>query len=101
MKTITQRKIALGTLALIGATTLSTLTAQPASANSSTWKKIAIGAGVVTGYGLLQDKKDIALIGGIATVGSYLKYRDEKKDEERQKDWRNDWRRDRYDYRRR
>jgi hypothetical protein len=100
MNTTQQRKIAIGTLALIGATTFASLTAKPASANSKTWKNIAIGAGVVTGYGLLKGQDDLALIGGLATAGSYLKYRDEKKDEERDA-WRNDWRHHRYDYWRR
>ena len=94
MKINNQRKIAIGTLAVLGATTFGGVAVKPAQASSDTWKKIAIGAGVVTGYGLLKKKNDIALIGGIATVGSYLKYKSEKKKEDR-----ND--RYRYNYRRR
>lgn len=90
-----QRTIALGTLAVVGATTFGGVAVQPAQASSSTWKKIAIGAGAVTAYGLLKGKKDVATIGGVAAVGSYLKYRDEKKDEEREREAReNRWRRD-------
>jgi hypothetical protein len=91
-----QRKIALSTLAVLGATTFGGLAVKPANASSDTWKKIAIGAGVVTGYGLLKGKKDVALIGGIATVGSYLKYRSDKKKEDREAQ-----NRYRYNYRRR
>lgn len=99
MNTITnQRKIALSTLAVLGATTFGGLAVKPAHASSDTWKKIAIGAGIVTGYGLLKDKKNIALIGGIATVGSYLKYRSDKKKEDREEQQRNRYR---YNYRRR
>lgn len=98
MKTITRnRSIALATLAAVGATTFGGVAVQPASANSKTWKNVAVGAGIVTGYGLLTGKKDVATIGGIATVGSYLKYRSDKKDEDRRDDWYRDHRR--YDYR--
>ena len=60
----------------------------PAQADSDTWKKVAIGAGVVTGYGLLKGKDKVAIIGGVATAGSYYMYRRAKKKEDRQ--W---WRR--------
>jgi hypothetical protein len=54
----------------------------PAQAKSKTWKKIAIGAGAVTGYGLLKGKGKVATIGGLATAGSYVMYKKSKKKEE-------------------
>ena len=97
----TQRKIAFGTIAVLGATTLGGFTAKPAQASSNTWKNIAIGAGVVTAYGLIKGKSDVATIGGIAAVGSYLKYQSEKKQEDRYDDYRYHQRYDRgHDYRR-
>ncbi len=64
----------------------------PAHADSKTWKRIAIGAGIVTGYGLLKGKRNVAIAGGLATAGSYYMYRRQKKKEDR-----NSW----YRYRRR
>ena len=83
MKNITrQRTVALGTLGVLSATLLGGALTKPAQASSSTWKKIAIGAGVVTGYGLLKGNKKLALIGGLATAGSYYKYKSDKKKEQ-------------------
>ena len=81
IKTNAKRWIALGTLS---AMTLSSVavTTSPAEADSKTWKKAAIGAGVVTGYGLIKKKGKVATIGGVATAGSYLMYRKSKKKEE-------------------
>jgi hypothetical protein len=77
---INQKTIALSTLSILGATTFG-ITAAPVQADSSTWKKVAIGAGAVTGYGLVKNKGRVATIGGIATAASYLKYRSDKKKE--------------------
>lgn len=88
MKTITRnRSIALATLAAVGATTFGGVAVQPASADANTWKKVAIGAGIVTAYGLISGKDNVAAIGGLATAGSYLKYQSDKKDEDRRDDW--------------
>ena len=84
MQTLTkQRSIALGTLGILSATLLGSSLVTPAQASSSTWKKIALGAGVVTGYGLLKGNKKLAIIGGLATAGSYYKYKQDKKKESR------------------
>jgi hypothetical protein len=83
-----QRTIALGTLGVLSATLMGGLVAPtPAQASSSTWKKVAIGAGAVTAYGLVKHKGKIATIGGLATAGSYLKYRHDKKKETRSRAW--------------
>ena len=76
------RWIALGTLGAVVAGTLLG-GATPVQAKSSTWKKVAIGAGIVTGYGLLKGKKKLAIGGGVVTGLSYLKYRSDKKKERR------------------
>lgn len=83
-----QRKIAVGTLGVLGASLLGgAFTAAPAQADSKTWKKVAIGAGAVTAYGLIKGKGKVATIGGLATAGSYLKYRSDKKKEAREAAW--------------
>jgi hypothetical protein len=89
MKTLnSQRKIALGTLAVLSATLVGgAFTAAPAQADSKTWKKVAIGAGAVTAYGLVKGKGKVATIGGLATAGSYLKYRSDKKKESKKRAW--------------
>jgi hypothetical protein len=56
----------------------------PAQAKPDTWKKVAIGSGVVTGYGLLKGNKKVAIIGGLATAGSYYKYSKDKKKQDRE-----------------
>ena len=89
------RLVALG---ILGVMTLSTLggtvaVTTPAQADSKTWKKVAIGAGVVTGYGLIRGKGKVATIGGAATAGSYYMYRRQKKKEEAR---RQAWYRQRY-----
>ncbi len=82
------RKIALGTLGVLSASLLGgAFTATPAQADAKTWKKVAIGAGAVTAYGLIKGKGKVATIGGIATAGSYLKYRSDKKKEARRAAW--------------
>lgn len=89
MKTLTtQRKIALGTLGVFSATIVGgAFTAAPAQADAKTWKNIAIGAGAVTAYGLLKGNDKVATIGGIAAVGSYLKYNSDKKKENKNQNW--------------
>lgn len=83
MKTLkinTNRWIAAGTLS---AMTLGTaIAAQPVQAGSSTWKKVAIGAAAVTGYGLVKGNGKVATIGAVAAAGSYYMY-DRAKDKEK------------------
>lgn len=78
-----QRGVAVGTLVAVASTTLGGLGTPFAHAGSNTWRNIAIGAGVLTGYGLLKHKRSLAVIGGVATGLSYLKYRKERKHEKR------------------
>ncbi|HEX8463704.1 MAG TPA: hypothetical protein VF627_03715 [Abditibacterium sp.] len=77
-----KRTVALGTLAVLSASLLGGAAIAPAQADSKTWKKVAIGAGAVTAYGLVKGKGKVATIGGLATAGSYLKYRSDKKKED-------------------
>lgn len=84
MKINQNKNIALSTLGVLGATTLGGAFVTPAHAGSDTWKKVAIGAGAVTGYGLIKGKGKVATIGGIATAASYLKYRSDKKKEDKE-----------------
>jgi hypothetical protein len=82
MKITKQRSIALSTLGVLSATTLAgAFTTQAQAAGADTWKKVAIGAGAVTGYGLIKKNRKVAIIGGVATVASALKYRSAKKKE--------------------
>jgi hypothetical protein len=100
MKTLklnSRRAIAVGTLSAMALGTV--VTATPAQADSDTWKKVAIGAGIVTGYGLLKGKGKVATIGGLATAGSYYMYRKDKKKEQQEQWLRNQRRYDR-NYRR-
>ena len=76
-----KRTVALGTLAVLSATIFGGALATPTQAASKTWKKVAIGAGAVTAYGLIKGNRKVATIGGLATAGSYLKYRSDKKKE--------------------
>ena len=85
MKTLkinTNRWIAAGTLSAM--TLGGAIASQPAQANSDTWKKVAIGAAAVTGYGLVKGKGKVATIGAIATAGSYYMYDRDKKQEKAQ-----------------
>ena len=75
------RWVALSLLVAIVASTL--MISAPAQAKSSTWKKVAIGAGLVAGYGLLTHKKGLAIGAGVVAAGSYLKYRHDRKREKR------------------
>ena len=82
MKITKQRSLALATLSIFGATAFGgVLTAPAAHADSKTWKKVAIGAAAVTGYGLLKKDGKAQTLGAIATAGSYAKYRSDKKKE--------------------
>jgi hypothetical protein len=77
------RIVALGTLGAMTMTALGGVAMTPAHAVSTKTKRnIAIGAGAVTAYGLLKGKKKTAIVGGVATAGSYLWYRNSKKKEE-------------------
>jgi hypothetical protein len=79
------RWIAVGTL---GAMTLGGAVAMPTpaqAADSDTWKKVAIGAGIVTGYGLLKGQSKVTTVGALATAGSYYMYRHKKNQEQDQR----------------
>ena len=82
------RTVALATLGVMVSSLLGGALVTPASANAKTWKKVTIGAGVVTGYGLLAGKGRVAPPGATAPAGSYLKYRHDKKKEQRRAAWR-------------
>ena len=97
MKTLNKhRTVALGTLAALTVGTLGGAALSPVQADSSTWKKIAIGGAAVTGYGLLKGKGKVATIGGLVTAGSYLKYRSDKKKEQKREAQRIRWYKNRY-----
>lgn len=83
MKINKQRTIALGTLGVLSSAVLGGAQFSPAQADADTYKKAAIAAGAVTAYGLVKGKGKVATIGGIATAGTYLKYRHDKKKESR------------------
>jgi hypothetical protein len=88
MKYISKQRItALATLGVFTATIFGgvLVTPAPVNADSKTWKKVAIGAGAVTAYGLVKGKKKVATVGGLVTAGSYLKYRSDKKKENKRK----------------
>ena len=71
-------------------------TTTPASADSKTWKKAAIAAGVVTGYGAVKGKKKTTIVGGAATAGSYYMYKKSKKKENNKEAQRRAWYQKRY-----
>ncbi len=82
MKITKTRSLALATLSVMTATAFGGAVLTPAAhADSKTWKKVAIGAAAVTAYGLVKHNGKAQTIGGIATAGSYLKYRSDKKKE--------------------
>jgi hypothetical protein len=88
MKTLkkdARRWIAAGTLTAMALGSVATITAPAQAAGSSTWKKAAIAAGVVTGYGLLKHKGTVTTVGAVATAGSYYMYRRKKKQEEQRR----------------
>jgi hypothetical protein len=74
-KNNSQRWVAMSTLGVMAAGSMMTLTPPAHAVSSKTWKKIAIGSAVVTGYGLIKRKRKVALIGAAATAGSYYMYR--------------------------
>lgn len=96
MKITKQRSIAWGTLGVLSSAVLGGATFAPAQADADTWKKAAIGAGAVTAYGLIKGKGKVATIGGIATAGTYLKYRHDRRKESREEARRANWYRQRY-----
>ena len=82
MKINKNRSLALATLSVLTATAFGGATLTPvAHADSKTWKKVAIGAAAVTAYGLVKKDGKAQTLGAIATVGSYAKYRSDKKKE--------------------
>ena len=82
MKINKTRSLALATLSVMTATAFGGAALTPAAhADSKTWKKVAIGAAAVTGYGLIKHNGKAQTLGAIATAGSYLKYRSDKKKE--------------------
>jgi acetyl-CoA carboxylase carboxyltransferase component len=96
MKTLkkdAKRWIAAGTLTAFALGSFATMSTPAQATGSKTWKKVAIGAGVVTGYGLVKGKGKVATIGAAATAGSYYMYRKKKKSEEQR---RQEWYRNRY-----
>lgn len=82
MKIIKQGSLALATLTILGAT-LGGVSTPVAHADAKTWKKATVGAGAVTAYGLLKHNRKATTLGALATAGSYLKYRHDKKKEDR------------------
>jgi uncharacterized membrane protein YebE (DUF533 family) len=96
MKITKQRTIALSTLGVLTASTLAGAFTTPAHADADLWKKIAIGAGAATAYGLVKKNGKVATIGGIAAVGSYLKYKSDKKKEDKENAKRVQWYKSRY-----
>ena len=86
MKITKQRTLALATLSVMTATAFGGAALTPAAhADAKTWKKVTIGAAAVTAYGLIKHNGKAQTLGGIATAGSYLKYRSDKKKEEKRR----------------
>ena len=86
MKINKTRSVALATLSVMTATAFGGAALTPqAHADSKTWKKVAIGAAAVTAYGLIKKDGKAQTLGAIATAGSYLKYRSDKKQEAKEK----------------
>lgn len=96
MKLNNKRTVALSTLGVLTASTFAGAFITPAQADAKTWKKVAIGAGAVTAYGLLKHNGKATTLGGIATVGSYLKYKSDKKKETKAEAKRQQWYKARY-----
>lgn len=86
MKITKTRSLALATLSVMTATAFGGAALTPAAhADSKTWKKVAIGSAAVTAYGLIKKDGKAQTLGAIATVGSYAKYRADKKQEAKEK----------------
>ncbi len=77
------RWVAAGTLGVMTLSSFAALSTPANATGSKTWKKVAIGAAAVTGYGLLKHKGKIATVGAVATAGSYYMYKKKKKQERR------------------
>lgn len=88
--------IAVGTLGAMSFGGLVATSTPAAAAKSSTWKKAAIAAGAVTGYGLIKGKGKVATIGGVATAGSYYMYKKSKKKDNKSEARRQNWYKQRY-----
>lgn len=86
MKINKTRSLSLATLSVMTATAFGGAALTPAAhADSKTWKKVTIGAAAVTAYGLIKKDGKAQTLGAIATAGSYLKYRADKKQEAKEK----------------
>lgn len=86
MKINKTRSLSLATLSVMTATAFGGATLTPAAhADSKTWKKVTIGAAAVTAYGLIKKDGKAQTLGAIATAGSYVKYRSDKKKENEKK----------------
>lgn len=75
----TTRAAAVGTLAVMTMGGLTALSTPAQAASKKTWKRIAIGSAVVTGYGLVKKKRKVAIVGAAATAGSYYMYKKKKR----------------------
>jgi len=82
-----QKSVALATLAAVVTTSCASVFVQPAEANSNSWKNWAIGGAAITGYGLVQHNRGLALAGAVGTIYAYSRYRHARK-REKQAEWR-------------
>jgi uncharacterized membrane protein YebE (DUF533 family) len=98
MKINTNRKIALGTLGVMTASTLGglALISAPAQAGSKGRLNTTLGLGAVTAYGLLKKKKTVAIAGAVGTAVAYSKYNKARKQEKRDEARRVQWYQNRY-----
>jgi uncharacterized membrane protein YebE (DUF533 family) len=98
MKTATNRKVAFGTLAVMGASTLGGLavTSSVAQASEKGRLNTTLGLGAVTAYGLLKKKKTVAIGGAVGTAVAYSQYRKSKKRSKREEARRVQWYQQRY-----
>lgn len=69
-------------MGVMGTSLLGTGTAAHA-ASSKTWKDLAILGGAATVYGLLKHNDTVAIAGGVGTALAYSKYKSAKEDEQR------------------
>jgi hypothetical protein len=98
MKTITNRKIALGTLGIMTASTFGgvALNTNPAQASEKGRRNTTIGLGAVTAYGLLKKKKTVAIGGAVGTAVAYSQYRKSRKRNKAEEARRINWYKQRY-----
>lgn len=95
MRRSANRWIAVGTLAVFSLASFGGLSVSPAHAGSKSRRNLMIGAGAVTGYGLLRHHKKMAAIGAVGTAVAYHNYRAAKKRENRRRSARLHYRRHR------